>query len=49
MRISQRHPRSQRSDDPNETAYVCWAADDAEACREELSRAIAAHLVDGTA
>ncbi|WP_063734951.1 FAD-dependent monooxygenase [Streptomyces sp. RTd22] len=26
--------------------YVCWAADDAEACREELPRAIAAHLVD---
>ncbi|MGW2325402.1 FAD-dependent monooxygenase [Streptomyces sp. NPDC001700] len=29
--------------------YVCWAADDAEACREELPRAIAAHLVEGVA
>ncbi|MEU0838304.1 FAD-dependent oxidoreductase [Streptomyces sp. NPDC005962] len=26
--------------------YVCWAADDAEACREGVPRAIAAHLAD---
>ncbi|MFD7501742.1 FAD-dependent monooxygenase [Streptomyces sp. NPDC059850] len=29
--------------------YVCWAADGAEACREELPRAIAAHLIEEVA